>query len=387
VRSRLRPAEVVLLLFVGYCFLRAAISGTFAINTTVLPRGDMVITFVFVLTVRLGLAYRDTPWRPEDVGRRKRHSILLVAFLMVGIIPGIVLFVTIPDYMPHVDSRNGGAATSYLVFFYSSVRDALAFLVPGMFLWLGMGLHIKKHGGFSLKESISESGSAAVDVLRDWTPPLALLYSYIALGPIISQRLFPDRDAALERLDRFLFFGRSPTMLCQSIISAPLSEWLSGCYVFYVPLFPLVLGALFAKHQRGPFREAAFALTLVLAVGYVGYAIVPAIGPVFFETFDRNLGLYYTARLKEHLMDQGRVPRDCFPSLHTGASLTLLWSAARHMPKLAWALSPIVLSIPFACVYLRYHYVVDIIGGLALCAVVMTWTTRSRALQAAFHGS
>jgi membrane-associated phospholipid phosphatase len=181
-----------------------------------------------------------------------------------------------------------------------------------------------------------------------------------------------------------LFLGRDPSKLCERILWAPLSEWLSGCYVFYGPLYPLVLGSLFAKRDRAPFREAAFALSLVLAVGYVGYAMVPAVGPLFVEKFDRSIDLYYTGWIKAQLMDRTRVPRDCFPSLHTAASLTLLWECRRHLPRLAWVLAPIVLSIPLACVYLRYHYVIDIVAGLALFVAVAVWTSRSRTLQTAF---
>ena len=82
-----------------------------------------------------------------------------------------------------------------------------------------------------------------------------------------------------------------------------------------------------------------------------------------------SLDAYLGKRLKEQLMDRTRVPRDCFPSLHTGASLVLLWGAYRSSPRLFWLLCPIVLSIPLACVYLRYHYAVDdIIAGAVLAA-------------------
>jgi membrane-associated phospholipid phosphatase len=63
----------------------------------------------------------------------------------------------------------------------------------------------------------------------------------------------------------------------------------------------------------------------------------------------------------------------------------LLWGAFRHTRRLFWVLAPFVLCIPFACVYLRYHYVVDILAGLLLFLGVTVATTRSRALQEAFR--
>jgi membrane-associated phospholipid phosphatase len=145
-----------------------------------------------------------------------------------------------------------------------------------------------------------------------------------------------------------------------------------------------VLAWVFARRDAARFRELAFALTLTFAIGYVGYTIVPAQGPLFLQQFHVSLDEYLGARLKAQLMDRTRVPRDCFPSLHTAGSLVLLWGAFRSARRLGWVLAPIVLSIPFACVYLRYHYVVDVIAGALLFTFVVLVTTRSARLQAAF---
>lgn len=385
-RFRLRPAEVVLLVFVGYCLVRAVALGAVTIDAPpAVPRAEVLVALLFVLTVRLGLEYRATPWPPELAAQKRLHTLLLVAFVLAGVVPILVIFRALPQYAPDVSSQGGGAVASSLLFAYACVRVVLGFVVPGAFFWLAAGLYVKRNGRFSVVGLITSGAPGALDVLRDWAPPVALIYCYVALGPIINQRLFPDRDLALAHVDRVLFFGRDPLKLCERIISAPLSEWLSGCYVFYGPLFPLVLGALYAKRERAPFREAAFALTVVLAVGYVGYALVPAVGPLFVESFEKNLDLYYTGWLKDQLMDRTRVPRDVFPSLHTAASLILLWASWRHLPRFTRFLAPVVLSIPFACVYLRYHYVTDVLAGITLTATVALSTARSSRLQEAFR--
>jgi membrane-associated phospholipid phosphatase len=383
-RPRPRPAELVLLFFVVYCLVRVILGAKLSsLAPHAVPRGDVFITLLFVLTVKLALDYRALAWPAELESERRMHTLFLPGFLLAGGLPGAIVYAALPGYLPHL-GHSGGALSGLLLFTYACVRAALAFVVPGAFFWLIVGLYIKRHGRFSVKGLVVQGAPGAIDILRDWLPPLALIYVYVALGPMLSQRLFDDRDALFARIDQFLFFGKNPTKLCEAIISPALSEWLSACYTFYVPLYPLVLGSLFAKRDRAPFREGAFALSLVLALGYIGYAMVPVVGPVFTQTFDRGLDLYYMAWLKEQLMDRTRIPRDCFPSLHTGASLTLLW-AARHIPKLAWALSPIVISIPFACVYLRYHYVTDVLAGFLLFAAVATWASKSKALQAAFN--
>jgi membrane-associated phospholipid phosphatase len=40
--------------------------------------------------------------------------------------------------------------------------------------------------------------------------------------------------------------------------------------------------------------------------------------------------------------------------------------AYRNSKKLFWILSPLILSLWFSTVYLRYHYLIDVVAGLIL---------------------
>ncbi|OQC32428.1 MAG: hypothetical protein BWX66_02046 [Deltaproteobacteria bacterium ADurb.Bin058] len=55
------------------------------------------------------------------------------------------------------------------------------------------------------------------------------------------------------------------------------------------------------------------------------------------------------------------------------------------MPRLFWVVLPIASSLIFATVYLRYHYVIDLIAGAALAVgafwvsgLVTDWLVRTR---------
>jgi len=41
------------------------------------------------------------------------------------------------------------------------------------------------------------------------------------------------------------------------------------------------------------------------------------------------------------------------------------------MRKIAIAITPLCISIPVACVYLRYHWVIDVVAGFSLA--VLAW--------------
>jgi membrane-associated phospholipid phosphatase len=75
-------------------------------------------------------------------------------------------------------------------------------------------------------------------------------------------------------------------------------------------------------------------------------------------------------------MDFARIQRDVFPSLHVGISFVVWLYAWRNSQRLGWILSPLVLSLWVSTIYLRYHYLVDVVAGLILaplCYGLANW--------------
>jgi membrane-associated phospholipid phosphatase len=68
----------------------------------------------------------------------------------------------------------------------------------------------------------------------------------------------------------------------------------------------------------------------------------------------------------------GRVHGGAFPSAHVAGSVVALISAWRFARPVGRWLSPVVLSVCAATVYGRYHYAMDVFGGV-LAAVIGCW--------------
>jgi membrane-associated phospholipid phosphatase len=68
-------------------------------------------------------------------------------------------------------------------------------------------------------------------------------------------------------------------------------------------------------------------------------------------------------------MNYARIRRDVFPSMHVAISFVVWLYAYRSSKKLFWILSPLILSLWFSTVYLRYHYLVDVLAGLVLAPI------------------
>jgi membrane-associated phospholipid phosphatase len=82
-------------------------------------------------------------------------------------------------------------------------------------------------------------------------------------------------------------------------------------------------------------------------------------------------GLFVFGPLHEFLNTLEGIKRDAFPSGHTGIALTVLYLSWRYDRRLFMLFLPCTLSLIFSTVYLRYHYVVDVLAGIALTALTL----------------
>ena len=238
----------------------------------------------------------------------------------------------------------------------------------GAVLWIGARAHERHFGSFRWDAFLVNGARVAARELRKFAPLLVLVCLYPLVPVIINGAA--DRDSALHAIDLALFFGHDPVAALERLISTPLSEWLAFCYTAYTFVVMAVVAEAYARGRDRDFERLVFELCLALALGYIGYSLVPARGPLFAQKFGTSLELYQMAGYKELLVDQIRIDRDVFPSLHTAITLILMASCWRASRLLFWLTLPVTLSIPFACVYLRYHYVTDVLAGAVLaCAV------------------
>ena len=74
----------------------------------------------------------------------------------------------------------------------------------------------------------------------------------------------------------------------------------------------------------------------------------------------------------------GRVHGAAFPSAHVAGSMVAIWAAARYRRGLFWACLLFFAGMCVATVYGRYHYVADVLAGIAVGAAA--WLARRNGL-------
>ena len=195
-------------------------------------------------------------------------------------------------------------------------------------------------------------------------------------------------DDVLIKIDHFIF-GTNPTEALMKIANPFLTELLQIIYGTFFFL-PVILGiSLIMKGQDLDFEYSAFIIVYGFILSYIGYMLWPAIGPRFtihdFSTNNIELpGLYITNYLREIVNSGESIPfgtahpalvvqRDAFPSGHTQMTLLVMYLSVKFKSKTKYFLIPDGILLIFATVYLRYHYVTDLIGGF-LFMLLTLWS-------------
>jgi hypothetical protein len=135
----------------------------------------------------------------------------------------------------------------------------------------------------------------------------------------------------------------------------------------------MVLGVVLYRHKRGAaFDELLLGLSLIFALGYAAYVVVPAVGPRFFlwSEFPGPLKGVVITPFLDSLMRTPRFIRDCFPSGHTGVTLLVLFYAFRFSRPVFWTMLLPGLGLIVATLAGRFHYAVDLLAVLPLVVVV-----------------
>jgi membrane-associated phospholipid phosphatase len=214
--------------------------------------------------------------------------------------------------------------------------------------------------------------------LIHWTyhlifPTISILAIFDSLEYLVHAINPRDIDPLLIRLD-YLLFGGHPTVMMERIMAPLLTDALQVAYSSYYFLAVTLGAVLLIRKDEKAFDHSLFLIMFCFYLSYVGYLLFPALGPRFtmnhLQTTDLQ-GFFITRPVQELLNRLEGIKRDAFPSGHTGIALTVLYLSWKHEKRLFRIFLPFVAALIFSTVYLRYHYVVDVLAGFALAALTL----------------
>jgi 2-polyprenyl-3-methyl-5-hydroxy-6-metoxy-1,4-benzoquinol methylase/membrane-associated phospholipid phosphatase len=234
--------------------------------------------------------------------------------------------------------------------------------------------------------------SRGVRFLHDWAfaPVAYLIYAetHWVTGPLHLGWLADDGLMAIDRA----LFGGNPIAWFARLSHPWLTEVAQVAYTLFYPLVVAVGVELYARRPKAQFQLFVFACASGFLTCYLGYLLVPAVGPRFtvydFASIERDLpGVLFTPALRAFVNVGGLVPtgvsreaalalahRDVFPSGHTLMTLVAIWWSWRFGLRVRWGITAIGTILVFATIYLRYHYAIDVLAGAAVAAACIALT-------------
>ncbi len=200
---------------------------------------------------------------------------------------------------------------------------------------------------------------------------VTILIIFNSLGDLIAGLRTRTYDDVLIAVD-YALFGVHPTVWMERMIHPVLTTILQFAYISYY-FIPLSVGiVLIGKKRFEEFDETLFGIVLCFYLSYIGYLLVPAIGPRFtlqqLQTTDLQ-AVPFVRMIQDTLNGLERNKADAFPSGHTAVALMSLYYAWKKKEgKLFGILLPTASALIVSTIYLRYHYVIDVMAGMGLTA-------------------
>jgi len=215
--------------------------------------------------------------------------------------------------------------------------------------------------------------NSILDWFKNWNPLVVIPLNFSELHYLVHSVSPMDFDQALINYD-FALFGVHPTVWMEKLANPLVTEYLQIIYTtfYFLPIFLSYL--LIRKGAIKDFDYFVFIMVFGFYLSYIGYFMVPAIGPRFtldhLQSFPVT-GLWLTDSIRHTLDTLENIQRDAFPSGHTEMTVLTMYYAYFYSKKYFYVLLVIGTSLVFSTVYLRYHYVVDVIAGIVLAAMVV----------------
>jgi membrane-associated phospholipid phosphatase len=200
---------------------------------------------------------------------------------------------------------------------------------------------------------------------RHWYPHLFFLFCFEELAHLITLVTPGWQDSKLIAADYWLT-GVHPSVWLEQFATPFRNDAMQFVYFTYFAYLLIVAGALyFHKDWRGYWSVMTFSMAGYM-ICYFTSMFFPIQSPWFAMAGwwkEPLRGGPFTAlmALIEHY---GRVRGAAFPSSHVTGATAALWGAWKFRRWLFWLLLPFYVGMCASTVWGRYHYVIDVFGGI-----------------------
>jgi hypothetical protein len=206
--------------------------------------------------------------------------------------------------------------------------------------------------------------------------PIAMNILFMDMKTAIPKIHPGHMDSLLQRIDTTAI-GTNLSLRLQSLVHPALTEIFSFCYLLFF-IYLLFSVIYYFCGDVALLKKFVVGLFTIYGIGFLGYSFVPAAGPchAMSDQFTVPLTGWWITKWNAAVVAGGSNGVDVFPSLHCAISSFFLFFDRRHRPwRFKVYLVPCV-GLWLSTIYLRYHYLIDVVCGFALAALALWLANR-----------
>ncbi len=220
----------------------------------------------------------------------------------------------------------------------------------------------------------SRQSLPAIAVIRYFLPFALLSYWYPETYHF-NNFIFPNLDHYFVAADQLLFGCQPSLEFSKHMPQAWFSELM---YFGYFSYYFIIFGtALWCYNKRKEIaNKAVFVFVCSFFLYYIIFIIIPVIGPQFYfaSPLTEVPDGYVFCKIMRFLQDTGEKPTGAFPSSHVGITFIVVIFVYQNCRQLLRFVLPLFIILVFSTVYIKAHYVVDVIGGFISVALLYPLT-------------
>jgi membrane-associated phospholipid phosphatase len=228
-----------------------------------------------------------------------------------------------------------------------------------------------------------------VDFLRHFYPVLLYTAFFCETGTL-NRMFFPQYlDPMVAEWEQRLFGCQPSALFMQKLPYLAVSELFYAAYFSYYIMIAGVGIALFVR-SRQQFFHYVSVVSFLFYVCYLIYIFFPVIGSrAFFHQVDgyalpavtqqlASTDVYPAAvqagvffKLMKWVYQVFESPGAAFPSSHVAVAWCTVFFSFRYLRRIRYLHLGVAVLLCLSTIYCRYHYAVDVLGGLATAAVLI----------------
>lgn len=260
-----------------------------------------------------------------------------------------------------------------LIRFHRNIPHAAAYLAAHLLIAAGI---------VCLAWSATRSPSAIVRFARHWYPLPLYIFFFEELSGLV-HAIYPGWfDRWLIAFD-YNFAGVHPSVWLARFASPALNDYMQFAYMTYFLYLVILPAILYAQKDRVAFWTVMASTAVAHYSVYVIAVLLPVESPYYslaaLQTHPLTGG--YCTALIDVIERFGRVHGAAFPSAHVAGSMVAILASWRYRRWLFWVCLPFFVSMCVSTVYCRYHYMADVLAGIAVGTMgfsVGTWLAQRR---------